>query len=176
MLIYTQISGCVLSFIHITTSVYSPICVCAQLLKNVQLSCDLMDCSLPGSSIHGISQARILEGVAISSSRGIFPTQGSNPICLHCRRILYRWVTWEALDRGHACTRVCAKSLQSCQILWDAIDPTRLLVHGILQARTWSGLPCPPQDWTCVSYVSCIGRQVLYPYCHLGAWIEDTRH
>ena len=30
-------------------------------------SCDPMDCSLPGSSVHGISQARILESVAISS-------------------------------------------------------------------------------------------------------------
>ena len=29
-----------------------------------------MDCSLPGSSVHGISQTRILEWVAISSSRG----------------------------------------------------------------------------------------------------------
>ena len=33
--------------------------------------------------------ARIVEWVAISSSRGIFPTQGSNPSLLHCRRILY---------------------------------------------------------------------------------------
>ena len=32
--------------------------------------CDPMDCSLPGSSIHGIFQARILEWVAISFSRG----------------------------------------------------------------------------------------------------------
>ena len=32
--------------------------------------CDPMDCSLPGSSIHGILQARILEWVAISFSRG----------------------------------------------------------------------------------------------------------
>ena len=32
--------------------------------------CDPMDCSLPDSSVHGISQARILEWVAISSSRG----------------------------------------------------------------------------------------------------------
>ena len=30
---------------------------------------DLMDCSLPGSSVHGISQARILEWITISSSR-----------------------------------------------------------------------------------------------------------
>ena len=39
---------------------------------------DPMDRSPPGSSVHGISQARILEWVAISSSRGIFSTQGSN--------------------------------------------------------------------------------------------------
>ena len=40
-------------------------------LSRVQL-CDPMDCSLPGSSIHGISQARTLEWVAISFSRGSF--------------------------------------------------------------------------------------------------------
>ena len=38
-----------------------------------------MVCSLPGSSVHGILQARILEWVAIPFSRGIFPNQGSNP-------------------------------------------------------------------------------------------------
>ena len=32
--------------------------------------CDPMDCSPPGSSVHGISQTRILEWVAISFSRG----------------------------------------------------------------------------------------------------------
>ena len=32
--------------------------------------CDPMDCSPPGSSVHGISQARILEGLTISFSRG----------------------------------------------------------------------------------------------------------
>ena len=32
--------------------------------------CDHIDCSLPGSSVHGVFQARILEEVAISSSRG----------------------------------------------------------------------------------------------------------
>ena len=39
---------------------------------------DPMDCSLPDSSVHGISQARILEWVAIFLLQGIFPTQGSN--------------------------------------------------------------------------------------------------
>ena len=48
-----------------------------------------MDCSPPGSSVHEILQARILEWVVISFSRGIFPTQGSNFGLLHCRGILY---------------------------------------------------------------------------------------
>ena len=51
--------------------------------------CNPMDCSLPGFSVHGILQARILEWVAISLSRGIFPTQGLNPGRLHHRQILY---------------------------------------------------------------------------------------
>ena len=46
-------------------------------------------CEPPGFSVHGILQARILERVAISFSRGIFPSQGSNPGFLHCRQILY---------------------------------------------------------------------------------------
>ena len=61
--------------------------------------CDPVDCSLPGSSVHGILQARILEWVAMSSSRG--------------------------------------------------------------SSR--------PRDGTHVSYISCIGRWVLYHYWHLGS-------
>ena len=48
-----------------------------------------MDCSLPGFSVYGICQARILEWVAISFSRGIFPTQGLNLGLPHGRQILY---------------------------------------------------------------------------------------
>ena len=57
-----------------------------------------MDCSLPGSSVYGISQAKILERVAISFSRGISLTQGLNPHLLHCRWILYHWATRKALS------------------------------------------------------------------------------
>jgi len=39
--------------------------------------CDPMDCSPPGSSVHGIFQARILEWVTITFPRGMFPTQGT---------------------------------------------------------------------------------------------------
>ena len=39
--------------------------------------CNPMDYSLPGASVHGTLQARILEWVAMPSSRGIFPIQVS---------------------------------------------------------------------------------------------------
>ena len=40
-------------------------CVCAQLLQSCSTCCDPMDCSLPGSSVHGILQARILDRVTV---------------------------------------------------------------------------------------------------------------
>ena len=46
--------------------------VAAAALSHVQLFCDPMDSSPPGSSFHGISQAKIMEWVAISISRGSF--------------------------------------------------------------------------------------------------------
>ena len=53
---------------------FFPVCVCARVNEHcVQLCptlCDPMDCGPPGSSVHGIFQARILEWVAISFSRG----------------------------------------------------------------------------------------------------------
>ena len=51
------------------TSVAALSCMCAQLCLTL---CNPMDCSLPGSSLHGLFQARILEWAAISSPRGSF--------------------------------------------------------------------------------------------------------
>ena len=58
--------------------------------------CDPLDCSLSGSSVHGILQARILEWVAISFSRASsWPRVPTHISCIS-RQILYRWATWEA--------------------------------------------------------------------------------
>ena len=46
------------------------VCVCAKSLQLCVTLCNLMDCSPPGSPVHGISQGRILEWVAIFFSRG----------------------------------------------------------------------------------------------------------
>ena len=48
-----------------------------------------MDYSPPGSSVHGILQARIMEWVAYSLLQGFFLTHESNPGLLHCRQILF---------------------------------------------------------------------------------------
>ena len=61
-----------------------------QSLSRVCLFLDPMDYSTPGSSVHGIFQTRILEWVAISSTRGSFPPRDTT--CASCigRQILYQ--------------------------------------------------------------------------------------
>ena len=75
-------------------------CVHAQSFSH-GLFCDPMDCSLPGTSVCGILQARILEWVAIPFSRGSSrPRDWTWVSGLSCtgRWILYHWATWEILD------------------------------------------------------------------------------
>ena len=54
----------------------------AKSLQSCPTLCDPRDCSLPGSSVHGILQARILGWVAISFCRG--PSQPRDPACVSC--------------------------------------------------------------------------------------------
>ena len=143
-------------------------CYCTDLRAGAKLlqSCltlgDLMNCSLPGSSIHGILQARILEWVAMPSSRG-----SSRPEIklLSLSSPALAGTTWEAFYSSSA------QSLQSCQTLYNPMhcSPPGSSVHGILQARIleWVAIPfsrgpSQPRDRTCISYVSCIGKQALY--------------
>ena len=85
-------------------SQYNSIVILPSLLygAGAQLSlapCDPLDCSLPGSSVHGILQARTLEQVAISYSRGSSRPRDRTLIsCVSCigRLILYHCTTWEA--------------------------------------------------------------------------------
>ena len=68
-------------------------------LNHVQLFCDPMDCSPPGSSVHGTLPARIQEWVAISSSRGSSWCRDRTCVsCISCigRWILYHWARWKA--------------------------------------------------------------------------------
>ena len=64
---------------------------CCIVIKSCPILCNLMDYSLPGSLIHGISQARILEWYVVR-----FLNQRSNLHLLLGRQILYYWANWEA--------------------------------------------------------------------------------
>ena len=68
-----------------------------QSLRGIQLFCDPMDCSLPVSSVHGISQAKTVEWDAIFYYRG--SSKPKDQICISCigRWILYHWARIEAL-------------------------------------------------------------------------------
>ena len=95
--------------------------------------CDPMDCSLPGSSVHGILQARILEWVAMSSSKGSSQpwdgTQFTNSVDMDLNKL------WEIVkDKEAWHSEICgyAKSqtqLSDCKtITWPNSSPT-VVIH-----------------------------------------------
>ena len=78
------------------------LCLVTQLCPTLWKS---MDYSLPGSSVHGISQGKNTEVGYHALLQGIFPTQGLNSGLPHCRRILYH--------QSHQASPRC--SLQKCK-------------------------------------------------------------
>ena len=58
-------------------------------IASVVADCDPMDCGPPDSSVHGISQAKILEWVAVSTSKESFPPRDQTRISCINRQILY---------------------------------------------------------------------------------------
>ena len=64
-----------------------------------------MDCSPPGSSVHEILQARLLECVAIFFCRASSRLRDQTRIFCIGSRILYHWTTWEARGLTHRCLK-----------------------------------------------------------------------
>ena len=104
--------------------------MCAHSLSHICLFATPRTVALQAPPVHGIFQARILEWVATSSSRGSScPRDWTHVSCISCigRWILYHCTTWEAI-----CIRVVARS---CPIS---------LFKGFSRQEYWSGLPFPP--------------------------------
>ena len=104
-----------------------------------------MDCSLTGSSVCGIFQARILEWVATSFSgrSSVWPRDWTQVSCIAGRFL--QEIQWpDSMEAAAA----AAKSLQSCPTLCDPTDgsPPGSPVPGILQARTL--------EWVAISFSS----------------------
>ena len=68
--------------------------------------CNPVDCSPPGSSVHGILQARILEWVAISFSRGSSQPRDRTQVSRIAGRHFILWVTREAYRLPIACIKI----------------------------------------------------------------------
>ena len=72
-----------------------PACVYAKSRQSCPPLFDLMDCSLPGSSVRGILQARILEWFAVPVSKGSSPSMDRAHVSYVCcigRQVLYHWL------------------------------------------------------------------------------------
>ena len=65
------------------------LCVCAKSFQLCPTLCDITDCSLPGSSVHGNSPGENTGVDCHALPQGIFPTQESNLGLPYCRQILY---------------------------------------------------------------------------------------
>ena len=130
-----------------------------------------MDHSLPGSSVHGILQARILEWVAIPYS-GDHPTQGLNSLTsnLHWQagslplvppgKPVSGWLlVYYSPHHTIIAAAAAAKSLQSCPTLCDPIDgsPPGSPVPGILQTRTL--------EWAAISFSNAWKGKVKVKLC-----------
>ena len=96
--------------------------------------CDPIDCSLPGSSVHGILQARIRKWIDMPSSRRSFqPRDWTHGLLhpLHCRRILYHWSTREV----HASYRYILFILPP--ITFHTVSSVSLPQESVSSKRAW---------------------------------------
>ena len=92
---------CVWGFWPREAGSYLPACFSHYVVPD---SYDPMDCSLPGSSVHGILQASILKWVALSFSRGSFQTRNRTQVSYTAGRFFTNWAMREALTRDQTCT------------------------------------------------------------------------
>ena len=88
-------------------------CVCVRSLQSCLALCNPVYYSLPSSSVHGILQARILEWVAVPSSRDL-PDPGIEPTSLMSPSLTVRFftssTTWEAPCELHTCITIQLES------------------------------------------------------------------
>ena len=130
-------------------------CMCAKSLHLGLTLCDPMECGPPGSSVSGILQARILEWVAVPSSRG--SSWARDPTCISNvsftgRRIPYHCTTWETnLSKEWAWLPLRPSP---CERRWPGIIEHQpqghllyLLVVGISHVRSLPGASSPFLLW-----------------------------
>ena len=136
--------------------VLSMFCCCCLFTKSCPTFCDPMDCSSPGSSVHGISQARILEWIAISSSTG--SSQPRDQTQVSC--LAGRFFTTEPPGKPHEACLSCVLPLILKIHPWRVLnlgvqtpmrlrwDPTWISIPMLCYAKSLQSCPtlCDPTD------------------------------
>ena len=84
-------------------------CVYAKSLQSCLILCDPMDSSRPGSSVHGILQARILEWVGMPSSRGSFWLRSQTWVFCIAGKFFTIWATREGPGAQYYYINRCLK-------------------------------------------------------------------
>ena len=100
-------------------------CMWSEVAQSGPTLCNPIDCSLPGSSVHGIFQGIVLEWVAISCSRGSFQPRARTRVSHIVDRRFTIWATRE-VPWGYLYTYCCLVS-KWCPVL--------LQPHGLLPVR-----------------------------------------
>ena len=144
--------------------------------------CDPMDSNTPGSSVHGIFQARILEWFAISYSTGSsWPRNNTQVSWVSCigRQILYHWETWEACFEmfflievsvqfslvTQSCPTLCDpmnRSMPGLPVQHQLLEPTQTHVHWVGDAIQPSHPLSSPSPLP-----SIFPASGSFPMCHL---------
>ena len=147
--------------------------VCAKSLQFCPTLLNPMDCRLPGSSIHGTIQARILEWVAISFSRRSFPPRDQTCVsCITCigRLILYHYSTREVLlyQGIHTAEKHKQTNKQNPHIVLEKKNSSL--------ARIKKNLPTGLRYWHTFFWIffKIIGN--LYLFCKSSIQIFKKRH
>ena len=113
--------------------------MCAKSLQWCLTLCNPMDCTLPGFSVHKISQARILEWVAMPFSRGSSPPRDGTHVSL-C------FLHWQGGSLTLIPPRKPPFSMLLLLLLLSHFSRVRLCVTpslGFSRQEHWSGLPFP---------------------------------
>ena len=122
------------------------LCMCAQLLQSCPILCDPVDYSPPGSSVHGVSQARILEWVAISFSRGFSEPRDWTRVSCIAGRFLY------CLSHQGVATRLKSGAPESSVMM----EPFCTLSVVVV---TWS------HTWQNCMVIKTLGAKQYFIYC-----------
>ena len=97
-----------------------------------------MDCSLPGSSVHGDSPGKNTGVGCHGLLQGIFPTQGSNPGLPHCMWILYCLSHGKPKNTGVGNLYLFQGIFQIQELNWDSYIASRFFTSWATREVQWS--------------------------------------